>query len=83
MPTFSSQDTHIHYQTFGDASHPAIIFSNSLGTNYRMWQAQIDHFKMIFLSFVMTRAVTVSPRVHKALIRLNNWGKMSLICSII
>ena len=39
--------------------------------------------KKIFLSFVMTRAVTVSPLVHKALIRLNNWGKMLLICSII
>ena len=48
MPTFSSQDAHIHYQTFGDISHPAIIFSNSLGTNYRMWQAQIDHFKNDF-----------------------------------
>ena len=42
MPTFTSQDAEINYQTFGDASHPAIVFSNSLGTKYSMWQPQID-----------------------------------------
>ena len=42
MPTFISSDVTINYATFGDASKPAIIFSNSLGTNYRMWQPQID-----------------------------------------
>lgn len=45
MPTFNSNDVTIHYQTFGQATKPAIIFSNSLGTNYRMWQAQIDFFQ--------------------------------------
>ncbi len=42
MPTFTSNDAQINYQTFGDASNPAIIFSNSLGTKYTMWQPQID-----------------------------------------
>ena len=42
MPTFKSQDAEINYQTFGDANHPAIVFSNSLGTKYSMWQPQID-----------------------------------------
>lgn len=42
MPICISQDAHIHYQTFGDANAPAVIFSNSLGTNDQMWQAQID-----------------------------------------
>ena len=45
MPTFTSQDAQIHYQTFGTASAPAIVFSNSLGTNFSMWQAQIDFFQ--------------------------------------
>lgn len=45
MPTFSSQDAQINYQTFGDASKPAIVFSNSLGTNFSMWQAQVEHFQ--------------------------------------
>lgn len=45
MPTFISQDAEIHYQTFGDASRPAFIFSNSLGTNFSMWQPQIDFFQ--------------------------------------
>lgn len=42
MPKFTSNDAEINYQTFGDASKPAIVFSNSLGTKYSMWQAQID-----------------------------------------
>ena len=45
MPTFTSNDAQIDYQTFGDASKPALIFSNSLGTNYGMWQKQFNHFK--------------------------------------
>ncbi|OTG85471.1 3-oxoadipate enol-lactonase [Acinetobacter sp. ANC 4558] len=42
MPKFTSNNAEINYQTFGDAHHPAIIFSNSLGTQYSMWQPQID-----------------------------------------
>lgn len=45
MPTFTSQDAQIHYQTFGDTNKPALIFSNSLGTKLSMWQHQIDFFK--------------------------------------
>ena len=45
MPFFNSGNATIHYETFGDASKPALIFSNSLGTNFSMWQPQIDHFK--------------------------------------
>lgn len=42
MPKFTSNDAEINYQTFGDATHPAIVFSNSLGTKYSMWQPQVD-----------------------------------------
>lgn len=42
MPTFTSQDAEINYQTFGDTNNPAIVFSNSLGTKYSMWQLQIE-----------------------------------------
>lgn len=50
MPSFQQQDLQqknlqINYQTFGDSKNPAIVFSNSLGTNYSMWQAQIEHFQ--------------------------------------
>lgn len=48
MPTFTSQDAEINYQTFGDATKPALVFSNSLGTNFKMWQPQIDHFQQNF-----------------------------------
>ena len=30
--------------SFGDAAQPAIIFSNSLGTDHGMWQAQVSAF---------------------------------------
>ena len=45
MPIFTSNDAQINYQTFGDASKPALVFSNSLGTKYSMWQPQIEHFQ--------------------------------------
>ena len=49
MPTFISNDATINYATFGDANKPAVIFSNSLGTNYGMWQQQFNHFKNDYL----------------------------------
>ncbi len=45
MPTFTSNDAQINYKTFGDSTKAALIFSNSLGTNFSMWQPQIDHFQ--------------------------------------
>lgn len=45
MPTFTSNDVQINYQTFGDSNKPALVFSNSLGTKYSMWQPQIEHFQ--------------------------------------
>lgn len=48
MPTFTLNDIVLHYQTFGDTDKPALIFSNSLGTNLSMWQQQLDYFKAHF-----------------------------------
>lgn len=49
MPNFvTSQQITLNYQTFGDAKNPALVFSNSLGTNLSMWQAQIDFFQKDF-----------------------------------
>ncbi len=42
MPMLNKADVNLHYQTFGDKNNPALIFSNSLGTSYTMWQPQID-----------------------------------------
>ncbi len=42
MPIFDNQEIALYYATFGDSSNPALIFSNSLGTSYQMWQPQID-----------------------------------------
>ena len=48
MPTFISNDATINYATFGDAANPALVFSNSLGTNYGMWQQQFNALKEQF-----------------------------------
>ena len=42
MPVFDSKDVTLNYATFGNSSNPALLFSNSLGTSYHMWQPQID-----------------------------------------
>ena len=42
MPIAIINDTCIHYRTDGDRSLPCLVFSNSLGTDLSMWQAQAD-----------------------------------------
>ena len=42
MPIFEKPDVTINYETFGNKDKPALIFSNSLGTTYQMWQPQIQ-----------------------------------------
>lgn len=48
MPIFQNNEVSLHYQTYGDKTKPALIFSNSLGTDYTMWQAQIDDLQNDF-----------------------------------
>ncbi|PJG41831.1 3-oxoadipate enol-lactonase, partial [Acinetobacter tandoii] len=45
MPILTTPELQLHYQSFGDASNPALVFSNSLGTNYGMWQQQFNALK--------------------------------------
>ena len=42
MSVFKNKNLTLNYTTFGDKDNPALIFSNSLGTSYQMWQTQID-----------------------------------------
>lgn len=42
MAIFEKKDVTINYETFGNKDKPALIFSNSLGTTYQMWQPQIQ-----------------------------------------
>jgi 3-oxoadipate enol-lactonase len=48
MSVFQSADAQINYQTFGNPDVPALLFSNSLGTNYGMWKQQFNYFKERF-----------------------------------
>lgn len=45
MPVFKNKDLSLNYATFGDKDKPALLFSNSLGTSYQMWQPQIDELQ--------------------------------------
>ena len=48
MATFELNGVTLNYQTFGDAANPALVFSNSLGTNLNMWKSQVEFFKEDF-----------------------------------
>ena len=48
MAKFEFNGVTLNYQTFGDAHNPALVLSNSLGTNLNMWQLQVDFFKKYF-----------------------------------
>ena len=41
-------DVRMHYSLSGDAEKPVLLFSNSLGTNFSMWNAQADFFAKQF-----------------------------------
>src|ERR1700719_1628259 len=51
MPIAHVNGTHIHYQIEGQANAPALVLSNSLGTNFSMWDAQMPelqkHFRVL------------------------------------
>lgn len=40
MPTIRIDDVDLYYQAEGDPARPALLFSNSLGTDLRMWDEQ-------------------------------------------
>ena len=48
MPIAQINQTAIFYTVDGDPALPALIFSNSLGTDHRMWQAQADALSPFF-----------------------------------
>jgi 3-oxoadipate enol-lactonase len=48
MPIARSNETDIFYTTDGAPGLPSLIFSNSLGTDHAMWQAQADALSPFF-----------------------------------
>jgi 3-oxoadipate enol-lactonase len=44
MPTLKSGEARIHYVLEGQTGSPVLVFSNSLGANYSMWDAQAQEF---------------------------------------
>jgi 3-oxoadipate enol-lactonase len=48
MPFAKLPDTQIHYEWAGDERLPTLLFCNSLGTNLRMWDGQVDAFSKHF-----------------------------------
>jgi 3-oxoadipate enol-lactonase len=45
MPIVKSGEARIHYALEGPSGAPALVFSNSLGTNYSMWDPQVAVFR--------------------------------------
>src|SRR2546427_3280459 len=50
MPVLKSGDARIHYALEGQSGRPILVFSNSLGTNYSMWDPQVHEFRKKFRS---------------------------------
>jgi 3-oxoadipate enol-lactonase len=48
MPFAELNGARIHYLLEGPASAPVLAFSNSLGTNYSMWDSQAEEFRKKF-----------------------------------
>jgi 3-oxoadipate enol-lactonase len=45
MPTVKSGEAQIHYALEGQSGAPVLVFSNSLGANYSMWDPQVREFR--------------------------------------
>jgi len=48
MPFAKLPDAQLRYQFDGPSNAPVLLFSNSLGTNFRMWDAQLSDFTQQF-----------------------------------
>ena len=48
MPLANLQDAQIHYEWNGPEQAPVLLFCNSLGTSWRMWDPQIPDFSKHF-----------------------------------
>jgi 3-oxoadipate enol-lactonase len=48
MPILKSGEAHIHYVLEGKSGSPVLVFSNSLGANYSMWDPQAAAFQKRF-----------------------------------
>jgi 3-oxoadipate enol-lactonase len=48
MPILKSGEARIHYVSEGQSGSPALVFSNSLGANYSMWDSQSHEFHKKF-----------------------------------
>jgi 3-oxoadipate enol-lactonase len=58
MPTVKSGEARIHYALEGQSGAPVLVFSNSLGANYSMWDPQVREFRSQF------RVLRYDPRGH-------------------
>jgi len=45
MPILKSGEARIHYVLEGQSGSPVLVFSNSLGTNYLMWDPQVPEIR--------------------------------------
>jgi 3-oxoadipate enol-lactonase len=48
MPILKSGEARIHYELEGQTGTPVLMFSNSLGANYSMWDSQAREFHKMF-----------------------------------
>jgi 3-oxoadipate enol-lactonase len=74
MPIARSNQTDIFYTTDGDSRLPSLVFSNSLGTDHTMWQAQAEALSPFF------HVIRYDTRGHGA--SVNRTGTGAQPCSM-
>ena len=59
MPFADLAEIRLHYRIDGAAAAPVLVLSNSLGTDLRMWEPQMDALAQCFR--VLRYAITAPP----------------------
>jgi 3-oxoadipate enol-lactonase len=80
MPVASLPEAEIHYEFDGPEQAPVLMFSNSLGTTFRMWDSQVaafsQHFRLLrydtrgFGDSVVTAGPYSIPQLSRDIVRL-------------
>ena len=80
MPFVETGGARIHYAIEGADGAPVLAFSNSLGTNYSMWDPQAQELRKTFRILRYDTVGTDNPQFCRDRIRSSSWETISWGC---
>ncbi|HSB74386.1 MAG TPA: hypothetical protein VLC12_01980 [Terriglobales bacterium] len=81
MPFLVLDEVRLHYELSGPSGAPVVLFSNSLGTNLSMWDAQRAALEKEFRILRYDKRGHGTSSAPPLPTPSRNWGKMCLACS--